>query len=214
MDIEKRKAYMKAYHKKWYEANKAKVLEKGKEWALKNPERSREIKAKYASQHIEEKKIANLAWQKENPEKVKIIHKRWVSKNLDKVRQAKNARNKLNPEPARKRVAAWNAKNPIRRKEAAAKYRKENQGKIRTYQVIRRSASILATPKWANEFYIDEIYNLAKLRSSVTGFAWDVDHIVPIQSKLVCGLHVESNMQVIPSKENKKKSNRHWPDMP
>ena len=46
------------------------------------------------------------------------------------------------------------------------------------------------------------------------GFKWEVDHIVPLQSKLVCGLHVHNNLQVITALENIKKHNKVWPDMP
>lgn len=33
-------------------------------------------------------------------------------------------------------------------------------------------------------------------------------------SKLVCGLHVEHNLRVITQKENQRKNNVFWPDMP
>lgn len=46
------------------------------------------------------------------------------------------------------------------------------------------------------------------------GELWVVDHIVPIKSQIVCGLHNEFNLQVIPSRDNRAKSNRYWPHMP
>lgn len=93
-------------------------------------------------------------------------------------------------------------------------YRENNRDKVRAYTAKYRASLIAATTSWANEFFIDEAYQLAKLRSKVTGIQWEVDHIVPLQSKYVCGLHCESNLQVIPAVENKRKMNSWWPDMP
>jgi hypothetical protein len=47
-----------------------------------------------------------------------------------------------------------------------------------------------------------------------TGVKWHVDHIVPRNSPLVCGLHVHTNLQVIPADENMYKRNLRWPDKP
>lgn len=68
-----------------------------------------------------------------------------------------------------------------------------------------------ALPKWLSEdfeFFISEIYILARKRSEITGIKWEVDHIIPIAGKTVCGLHVPWNLQVIPWKINRSKSNK------
>lgn len=71
-----------------------------------------------------------------------------------------------------------------------------------------------ATPGWANLFFIEEAYLLATLRNRLTGVKWEVDHEVPLVHPLVCGLHVEHNLRVIPAMENRRKGNRFWQDMP
>lgn len=79
---------------------------------------------------------------------------------------------------------------------------------------VYRAKKFKATPLWADEFIMSEAYDLAQLRTNVMGFKWEVDHIVPLQSKVVCGLHTQDNLQVIPSRLNKSKGNHYWPDMP
>lgn len=44
--------------------------------------------------------------------------------------------------------------------------------------------------------------------------AKDQHHIVPLQSKLVCGLLVPANLREIPGAENSSTGNYYWPDMP
>lgn len=78
----------------------------------------------------------------------------------------------------------------------------------------RRGRIRAGRAKWANKFFISEIYKLAVARTAATGVKWEVDHIVPVSSPLVCGLHCEANLQVITEAANKKKNNVIWPDMP
>jgi len=65
----------------------------------------------------------------------------------------------------------------------------------------------MATPAWADLGRIAEFYANAPE-------GCDVDHIVPLVSPIVCGLHCEANLQYLPSAENQSKRNFHWPDMP
>ena len=65
----------------------------------------------------------------------------------------------------------------------------------------RRAQKIHATPGWADQDKIREIYN-----NCPDGY--HVDHIVPLQGELVSGLHVEYNLQYLTAEENLKKHNK------
>lgn len=118
----------------------------------------------------------------------------------------------------RQRAQAWYVENKDRKQAYDSKYRpiyfKQNKAKFLA-QTNHRRASIRAhTPTWADKKAIKRIYLESVQKSIETGIQYEVDHIVPIISKLVCGLHCEANLQILTSEENKKKQNLFWPDMP
>lgn len=59
-----------------------------------------------------------------------------------------------------------------------------------------------ATPKWADMKAITDMYQQAKK------LGLEVDHVVPLQGKNVCGLHVENNLQHLSMEANRRKNNR------
>lgn len=80
---------------------------------------------------------------------------------------------------------------------------------------LRRTTALQrATPDWANPKAMLRFYIMARRLSRTQTQDYHVDHIVPVQSKWVCGLNCEANMRVLPASENMSKGNRHWPDMP
>lgn len=83
-----------------------------------------------------------------------------------------------------------------------------NQAKISPDPAKRRRIILrLATPKWADPIKMSEFYTERDRKTNETGEPHDVDHIVPLQHPLVCGLNNEFNLRVISSSVNRMKSN-------
>ncbi len=72
----------------------------------------------------------------------------------------------------------------------------------------RRAQLIQECPSWADHNKIEEFYIQAKLITNITGEKYEVDHITPLKSKKVCGLHVENNLQILTKAENASKLNK------
>lgn len=147
----------------------------------------------------EKKKIAYAA----NPEKHKARSKAYVAR----------CGNRPYSE-----VLKYKAKNPDHHREYARMYyhnNKETLGPRHREQVMRRyAAKISAIPSWIDKESVMDIYKQAHALTEQTGVKHQVDHIVPILSKIVCGLHVQQNLQILSKIENIKKGNRMWPGHP
>jgi hypothetical protein len=72
----------------------------------------------------------------------------------------------------------------------------------KSYKATKRKKRLKRqTPLWADAEKIRQIYI-----DRPDGY--HVDHIIPLKGELVCGLHVESNLQYLPAKENISKKNK------
>lgn len=71
----------------------------------------------------------------------------------------------------------------------------------------RRCSAREATPKWAETKAIRFLYEQAR------DLGLTVDHIVPLISDRVCGLHCMSNLLLTTKSKNSAKGNRFWPHM-
>lgn len=138
-----------------------------------------------------------IEWQRKNPDKAK--------KRNDKWREA-------NPGLAAKRANEWYYQNKDKHIQTRNEYFKKHPHLRAKLSSIQRAAQNKRTPGWLTEddfWLMDEIYRLANLRTAMTGIEWHVDHIIPLRGKNVSGLHVPSNLRVIPKQLNLKKGNRY-----
>lgn len=75
----------------------------------------------------------------------------------------------------------------------------------------RRCEKLKRTPPWADLHKIRLVYEEARRITKQTGIKHCVDHVIPLQGKLVCGLHVHHNLRVITSHDNSRKRNKFTP---
>jgi hypothetical protein len=165
----------------------------------------------------------------ENPLKVRARQNRYTAKNRDAINAKSRAWYAANKERAKATRKAWRQRNADRDAASVAAYQEANRDRLKAAAILwaKRNADLLAakaarhratklraTPRWANQESIAQMYNAARALSLLQNVDYHVDHIVPLRSKLVCGLHCEANLQILKGRENQTKSNRRWPDMP
>ena len=81
---------------------------------------------------------------------------------------------------------------------------------VRASTKARRRKHRTATPLWLSNIekaQIRAIYAQCITLSRTTGVQYAVDHIYPLRSEVVCGLHVPWNLRILTREENLRKSN-------
>jgi hypothetical protein len=91
--------------------------------------------------------------------------------------------------------------------------RKRNKLPIGFRVAKRRAQKKNADVSWADKKYIQDLYRNAKEANKIFEAVglnprFQIDHIVPLQHKKACGLHVEFNLQIVPRSWNIQKGNK------
>lgn len=128
--------------------------------------------------------------------------------NVEKNRRACAEWYAADPVRAKEICARWGKANPELKKAADREWRRENLAIANSNSKRYKASRLKATPIWADQIAIRAFYLQAQMLTQSTGVVHHVDHIYPLRSPLVCGLHHEANLRVIPWIENLKKGNR------
>ena len=127
----------------------------------------------------------------------------------EKIRWGKNKLTYIYSDEKKERRRNYYLINKTKVLEQSKKWAKENSYKKRICCAFRRTAILNATPYWANINAINEIYKQASMMSKVNNVKYEVDHIIPLQGKNVCGLHNEFNLQILTMTENRIKATKY-----
>lgn len=143
----------------------------------------------------------------------RAANREWYAAN--KARQnAKSIKwREANPSASMDADRRYKARNKEKMADAYRKWRDNNRDVRRATLARRKARKLQATPSWASKKEMARIYRLARELEILTGVPMQVDHVVPLQHHLVCGLHCERNLQILPAIFNQSKKNYWWPDM-
>jgi hypothetical protein len=177
------KACSSAKGREWAKANRARATDNAKAWENAMREKGTLTKYKPSENAIKAQSERNKKRYWAEPEK---------------ARSARRAYYLTNKDAEAKRYKDWASAN--RHKRTAS-------------QMLRDASKKNATPPWSKADDIARVYAVCDRVTKRTGITHHVDHIVPLVSDKVCGLHVFHNLAVVTAKENQSKSNRMWPGM-
>lgn len=109
-------------------------------------------------------------------------------------------------------VKEWQTKNREQFLLKVREYKQNNKPYYAAQSSKRRSVRKGATPALTPQERKDirDIYDLADQMRSL-GLDVAVDHIDPLQSDSICGLHNPYNLRILPTRENLQKSNKFVP---
>lgn len=185
---------------------------RGDSWGKRNPEGRRAACKKYYNSRISEEALERKIFREQDPDS-------YHRERLEAYRLRENQRAKrrsMMPEVREKRAEAQRRRLSTKAGKDKSRsenknWRSRNRDRVIAAKAKRRARKLNATPPWygeLDEFVMREAADLCRLRELATGFAWQVDHMVPLQAKVACGLHCAANIQVMPALLNIAKRNK------
>lgn len=155
-----------------------------------NPEKMRQEARERYLRESEVIKSRNSRWHKNNYDKIKKRQDAWRATNKERLLEKDRLYRQLKRSHIKARIQEWHRRNPDRK---------------RAYKAARKATKLRACPLWVDREVLKSIYANCPPN-------YHVDHIVPLQNPLVCGLHVPANLQYLPASENISKGNRFDPE--
>ena len=147
-------------------------------------------------------------WAARNQERAKASRSQWRIANKQPKFYGPPVPEAIRLERRRASRLRWAQSNPELDKSTKQRWAEANKHVCMEVVRRRQANKLRATPRWADKSAMQAFYRLARSLTEATGVPHEVDHIVTLQGKNVCGLHCEANLQVIPRRDNRAKANK------
>jgi flagellum-specific peptidoglycan hydrolase FlgJ len=157
-----------------------------------NRERLNANDRKLAASQTEVRRERSRQWREENPKRRQDQIKDYYQRHKD-AGTLDLYYGKRDPEAMRQRAKQW---------------RKDNPARVAYNIALARARRHQAVPKWLTKeekSAIKRLYEQCQKLSQETGIPHQVDHIYPLVSDIVCGLHCLANLQILTAAENNRK---------
>lgn len=192
---DKCKPCVNAYLKDWRDRNLERKRQMDRDYAAANRERARTKTRLWVLANPDRKKENDRAYVEANKERLQLQSAIYRAENRDEI-QAKKRRHRIeNREQILAKQKAWKA---------------ANKGKVLANVAFRKARKRQATPPWLTveqRRQMRDLYETAEIFRANMNDDFHVDHIIPINHPLVCGLHVPWNLQILTAADNLRKGN-------
>jgi hypothetical protein len=145
-----------------------------------------------------------LEWERSNQTRAEYFRAYNQSEAGQKAKQEYYGRNREAV------IARALARTPEEKRAYRDTWKLNNADQVLADNKVRRRKHRNATPPWITrrqKSEIRQLYQIAITMTRTTGERYVVDHIYPLRSDVVCGLHVPWNLRVVTQAENLRKSN-------
>lgn len=211
-------------NRRYRETHREYLRERTRQWRIANPELNREIDRRSKAARIEKTRAYSREYGAAHRHELRDKAKAKRLANLAASRSADKAFREANPDVVGESRRRYRSKSDVREKERVARKRyndankaanaakhkawiEANRGRWNATVMKRHAKKLMATPPWASADAIRIIYEEAARLTKATGIRHEVDHIIPLQSPIVCGLHHEGNLQILTKSANRQKWN-------
>lgn len=150
-------------------------------------------------------------YREQNKERIAARRKRYRIENKERIFHQRRENRKRNRSAIAIQKKAYAEKNKKKLSKWFSEHKKANRASYNALNQKRKANKLQATPAWLTSLDLEHIklFYEAAADQKQHGLDIHVDHIVPLQGKDVCGLHVPWNLQLLPASENIRKGNKH-----